>query len=192
MNTNDLLQTMLEVVKSLENNNYIREADKVSNLMIRVAQGSKWYDPSGKFYEIGRRMKQQGQTVPGLIGNAVVGDLQQSYKGLMQNQMSNQSPNQSPVASPENDVNQKVQSLARKPVSNDQDMISRLMEIGQVSGNDNLVAAIDLYKQNGGGFDAPKLSRLRRRALNHQGALNTTWMQLYMQQPWGTYPAIDK
>ena len=184
MNTNDLLQTMLEVVKSLESNNYIREADKVSNLMIRVAQGSKWYDPSGKFYEIGRRMKQQGQTVPGLIGNAVVGDLQQSYKGLMQNQ--------SPVASPENDVNQKVQSLARKPVSNDQDMISRLMEIGQVSGNNNLVAAIDLYKNNGGGFDAPKLSRLRRRALNHQGALTTTWMQLYMQQPWGTYPAMDK
>ena len=188
MNTNDLLQTMLEVVKSLESNNYIREADKVSNLMIRVAQGSKWYDPSGKFYEIGRRMKQQGQTVPGLIGNAVVGDLQQSYKGLMQNQMSNKAPG----ASPENDVNQKVQSLARKPVGSDQDMISRLMEIGQVSGNDNLVAAIDLYKQNGGVFDAPKLSRLRRRALNHQGALNTTWMQLYMQQPWGTYPAIDR
>ena len=38
MNTREILSTLLEVSKSLEDQNYVREADKVHNLMIRVSQ----------------------------------------------------------------------------------------------------------------------------------------------------------
>ncbi len=38
MNTNDLLKSMLKVSKSLEDCNYVREADKVNDLMVRISQ----------------------------------------------------------------------------------------------------------------------------------------------------------
>lgn len=38
MNTREILTTLLEVSKSLEDQSYVREADKVHNLMIRVSQ----------------------------------------------------------------------------------------------------------------------------------------------------------
>ena len=38
MNTNDLLQAMLKVSKSLEDCNCVREADKVNDLMVRISQ----------------------------------------------------------------------------------------------------------------------------------------------------------
>ena len=40
MNTNDLLKSMLKVSKSLEDCNYVREADKVNDLMVRISQYS--------------------------------------------------------------------------------------------------------------------------------------------------------
>jgi hypothetical protein len=38
MNTNDLLKSMLKIAKSLEENNHLREADKVNDLMVRISQ----------------------------------------------------------------------------------------------------------------------------------------------------------
>ena len=38
MNTNDLLKSILKVSKSLEDCNYVREADKVNDLMVRISQ----------------------------------------------------------------------------------------------------------------------------------------------------------
>ena len=41
MNTREILTTLLEVSKSLEDQSYVREADKVHNLMIRVSQNTQ-------------------------------------------------------------------------------------------------------------------------------------------------------
>ena len=41
MKTREILSTLLEVSKSLEDQSYVREADKVHNLMVRVAQMSQ-------------------------------------------------------------------------------------------------------------------------------------------------------
>ena len=146
MNRNDLLQAMLKVAKSLENSNYLREADKVSNLMIRVAQGSKWYDPNGKFYDIGRKMKQQGQTVPGLIGNAIVGDLKQSYKGLVPNQSSEvKTPNG------KSDAWWGLQ-LNKTPIREPIYLVDTLIEIGEFTGSNDAASAADIYLRNGPSF----------------------------------------
>jgi hypothetical protein len=145
MNTNDLLQAMLRVAKSLENSNYLREADKVSNLMIRVAQGSKWYDPNGKFYNIGRRMKQEGQTVPGLIGNAIVGDLKQSYKGLVPNQSSE-------VKTPNKKSGIWWKEQLKTPISDPGVMVRTLIAIGKEAGVDDAGSAAEIYLRNGPSF----------------------------------------
>jgi hypothetical protein len=139
MNTNDLLKVMLKIAKSLEENNHLREADKISNLMIRVAQGSKWYDPNGKFYDIGRRMKQQGQTVPGLIGNAIVGDLKQSYKGLV--------PNQSKTPGKKSGIWWKEQ--LKNEISDPGVMVRTLIEIGKKAGVDDAGSAAEIYLSHG-------------------------------------------
>ena len=145
MNTNDLLQAMFKVAKSLENSNYLREADKISNLMIRVAQGSKWYDPNGKFYEIGRKMKQQGQTVPGLIGNAIVGDLKQSYKGIL--------PNKSPeLKTPSGKSGVWWTQQLKTPISDPGVMVSTLIAIGKEAGVDDAGSAAEIYLRNGPSF----------------------------------------
>jgi hypothetical protein len=142
MNTNDLLQAMLRVAKSLENSNYLREADKISNLMIRVAQGPKWYDPNGKFYDTGRRMKQQGQTVPGLIGNAIVGDLKQSYKGLVPNQSSE-------VKTPNKKSGAWWEWQLKTPISDPGVMVRTLIEIGKKAGVDDAGSAAEIYLNYG-------------------------------------------
>jgi len=136
MNTNDFLKVMLKIAKSLEENNHLREADKISNLMIRVAQGSKWYDPNGKFYDIGRRMKQQGQTVPGLIGNAIVGDLKQSYKGL-----------QSKTPGKKSGIWWKEQ--LKNEISDPGVMVRTLIEIGKKAGVDDAGSAAEIYLSHG-------------------------------------------
>jgi hypothetical protein len=143
MNTNDLLQTMFKIAKSLEDNNHLREADKITNLMIRVAQGPKWYDPKGKFYDIGRRMRQQGQTVPGLIGNAIVGDLKQSYKGLV--------PNQSPsnVKTPGKKSGIWWQEQLKNEISDPMSMVRTLIEIGKKAGVDDAGSAAEIYLNYG-------------------------------------------
>ncbi len=146
MNTNDLLQTMFKIAKSLEDNNHLREADKITNLMIRVAQGPKWYDPKGKFYDIGRRMRQQGQTVPGLIGNAIVGDLKQSYKGLV--------PNQSPsnVKTPGKKSGIWWQEQLKNEISDPMSMVRTLIEIGKKAGVDDAGSAAEIYLSHGPSF----------------------------------------
>jgi hypothetical protein len=146
MNTNDLLQTMFKIAKSLEDNNHLREADKITNLMIRVAQGPKWYDPKGKFYDIGRRMRQQGQTVPGLIGNAIVGDLKQSYKGLL--------PNQSPsnVKTPGKKSGIWWQEQLKNDISDPMAMVRTLIEIGKKAGVDDAGSAAEIYLSHGPSF----------------------------------------
>jgi hypothetical protein len=146
MNTNDLLKAMLKIAKSLEENNHLREADKISNLMIRVAQGSKWYDPNGKFYDIGRRMKQQGQTVPGLIGNAIVGDLKQSYKGLVPNQSS------SNVKTPGKKSGISWEGQPKTPISDPGVMVRTLIEIGKKAGVDDAGSAAEIYLSHGPSF----------------------------------------
>jgi hypothetical protein len=145
MNTNDLLKAMLKIAKSLEDNNHLREADKISNLMIRVAQGSKWYDPNGKFYDTGRRMKQQGQTVPGLIGNAIVGDLKQSYKGLVPNQSSSnvKTPGKKSGIWWEGEL----KNIA--PISDPGVMVRTLIEIGKKAGVDDAGSAAEIYLNYG-------------------------------------------
>jgi hypothetical protein len=145
MNTNDLLQAMLRVAKSLENSNYLREADKISNLMIRVAQGPKWYDPNGKFYDTGRRMKQQGQTVPGLIGNAIVGDLKQSYKGLVPNQSSE-------VKTPGKKSGIWWGEQLKNEISDPMAMVRTLIEIGKKAGVDDAGSAAEIYLSHGPSF----------------------------------------
>jgi hypothetical protein len=142
MNTNDLLKAMLKIPKSLEENNHLREADKISNLMIRVAQGSKWYDPNGKFYDIGRRMKQQGQTVPGLIGNAIVGDLKQSYKGLVPNQSSE-------VKTPGKKSGIWWGEQLKNEISDPMAMVRTLIEIGKKAGVDDAGSAAEIYLNYG-------------------------------------------
>jgi hypothetical protein len=146
MNTNDLLQAMLRVAKSLENSNYLREADKISNLMIRVAQGPKWYDPNGKFYDTGRRMKQQGQTVPGLIGNAIVGDLKQSYKGLVPNQSSE-------VKTPNKKSGIWWTEQLKTPISDPGVMVRTLIAIGKEAGVDDAGSAAEIYLNYGPSFE---------------------------------------
>lgn len=146
MNTNDLLQIMFKIAKSLENSNHLREADKITNLMIRVSQGPKWYDPNGKFYDIGRKMRQQGQTVPGLIGNAIVGDLKQSYKGLV--------PNQTPsdVKIPGKKSGAWWQAQLKKEISDPGVMVRTLIEIGKKAGVDDAGSAAEIYLAHGPSF----------------------------------------
>jgi len=146
MNTNDLLKAMLKIAKSLEENNHLREADKISNLMIRVAQGSKWYDPNGKFYDIGRSMKQQGQTVPGLIGNAIVGDLKQSYKGLVPNQSS------SNVKTPGKKSGIWWKEQLKNEISDPGVMVRTLIEIGKKAVVDDDGSAAEIYLSHGTSF----------------------------------------
>lgn len=93
MNTREILSLLLEVSKSLEDQNYVREADKVNSLMVRVAQEGKpgiWdmrrsrlpnWAPSGssadKALKFLRLRGQEGQSIiPGLSDPSVrvVGD----------------------------------------------------------------------------------------------------------------------
>lgn len=88
MNTREILSALLEVSKSLEDQNYVREADKVNSLMVRVAQEGKpgiWdirryrlpnWAPSGSFADKAlkfmRLRGQEGQSIiPGLTDASV-------------------------------------------------------------------------------------------------------------------------
>jgi len=175
MNTNDLLQTMFKIAKSLEDNNHLREADKITNLMIRVAQGPKWYDPKGKFYDIGRRMRQQGQTVPGLIGNAIVGDLKQSYKGLL--------PNQSPsnVKTPGKKSGIWWQEQLKNDISDPMAMVRTLIEIGKKAGVDDAGSAAEIYLSHGPSFkDKLPLFIERSKKVPADGFLTEADMLLFL------------
>ena len=180
MNTNDLLQVMLKVAKSLENSNYLREADKVSNLMIRVAQGSKWYDPNGTFYNMGRRMKQQGQTVPGLIGNAIVGDLKQSYKGLVPNQSSE-------VKTPNKNNDAMWAEQLKTPISDPGVMVRTLIAIGKEAGVNDAGSAAEIYLRNGPSFkDELRLFIERSKKVPSDGVISDQDMLSFLISQKGT------
>jgi hypothetical protein len=180
MNTNDLLKAMLKIAKSLEENNHLREADKISNLMIRVAQGSKWYDPNGKFYDTGRRMKQQGQTVPGLIGNAIVGDLKQSYKGLVPNQSSE-------VKTPNKKSGIWWEEQLKTPISDPGVMVRTLIEIGKKAGVDDAGSAAEIYSSHGPSFkDKLPLFIERSKKVPSDGFLSEGDMLLFLISKAGT------
>lgn len=66
MKTREILSTLLEVSKSLEDQSYVREADKVHNLMVRVAQmsqPSKPVVPKGFWGNIGDALGGAGKWI---------------------------------------------------------------------------------------------------------------------------------
>lgn len=181
MNTNDLLRTMFKIAKSLENSNHLREADKITNLMIRVSQGPKWYDPNGKFYDIGRKMRQQGQTVPGLIGNAIVGDLKQSYKGLVPNQ----TPSDVKIPGKKSGIWWKEQ--LKKEIYDPGVMVRTLIEIGKKAGVNDAGSAAEIYLEHGPSFkDKLPLFIERSNKVPEDGTLTESDMMSFLGSPKGS------
>jgi hypothetical protein len=73
MKTREILSTLLEVSKSLEDQSYVREADKVHNLMVRVAQMSlplKPVVPKGFWETIGDSLGGAGKAIGKGVGTA--------------------------------------------------------------------------------------------------------------------------
>jgi hypothetical protein len=73
MKTREILSTLLEVSKSLEDQSYVREADKVHNLMVRVAQmsqPSKPVVPKGFWGNIGDALGGAGKAIGKGVGTA--------------------------------------------------------------------------------------------------------------------------
>jgi hypothetical protein len=74
MKTREILSTLLEVSKSLEDQSYVREADKVHNLMVRVAQmsqPSKPIVPKGFWGNIGDALGGAGKAIGKGVGNII-------------------------------------------------------------------------------------------------------------------------
>jgi hypothetical protein len=74
MKTREILSTLLEVSKSLEDQSYVREADKVHNLMVRVAQmsqPSKPVVPKGFWETIGDSLGGAGKAIGKGVGNII-------------------------------------------------------------------------------------------------------------------------
>jgi hypothetical protein len=74
MKTREILSTLLEVSKSLEDQSYVREADKVHNLMVRVAQiqapvKPKAYTPNNPLKNLGDALSGGAKAIGKGIGN---------------------------------------------------------------------------------------------------------------------------
>jgi hypothetical protein len=94
MKTREILSTLLEVSKSLEDQSYVREADKVHNLMVRVAQMSlplKPVVPKGFWETIGDSLGGAAKAIGKGVGKGV-GNIIKQTPGFIDKSLSVTAP----------------------------------------------------------------------------------------------------